>query len=108
MAKQDDGLSDLSNVLDELKYMAVDMGSEIDRSVCFDLSHYFRILLLLSLSLSSTELVVLCSFFFPKFNRRCFDCCRQNKALDPFMNDVDELNSRVKGANQRGRRLLGK
>ncbi|GFZ17043.1 soluble N-ethylmaleimide-sensitive factor adaptor protein 33 [Actinidia rufa] len=63
MEKQDDGLSDLSNILEELKYMAVDMGSEIDR---------------------------------------------QNKALDPFMNDVDELNSRVKGANQRGRRLLGK
>lgn len=62
-AKQDDGLSDLSNLLDELKYMAVDMGSEIDR---------------------------------------------QNKALDPLNNDVEELNYRVKGANQRGRRLLGK
>ncbi|XAR49999.1 hypothetical protein NMG60_11004197 [Bertholletia excelsa] len=62
-AKQDDALSDLSNLLAELKDMAVDMGSEIDR---------------------------------------------QNKALDPFMDDVDELNSRVKGASQRGRRLLGK
>ncbi|GMQ10873.1 hypothetical protein CsSME_00053704 [Camellia sinensis var. sinensis] len=61
--KQDDGLLDLSNLLDELKYMAVDMGSEIDR---------------------------------------------QNKALDPLNNDVEELNYRVKGANQRGRRLLGK
>ena len=50
MAKQDDGLSDLSNVLEELKYMAVDMGTEIDKSVGFDLSHYFCILLLLSLS----------------------------------------------------------
>ncbi|KAI8543246.1 hypothetical protein RHMOL_Rhmol08G0202500 [Rhododendron molle] len=62
-AKQDDGLSDLSNLLEELKYMAVDMGSEIDR---------------------------------------------QSPALDRMTVDVDELNSRVKGANQRGRRLLGK
>ncbi|KAF5734674.1 SNAP25 ous protein SNAP33 [Tripterygium wilfordii] len=62
-AKQDDGLSDLSNYLDELKYMAIDMGSEIER---------------------------------------------QNKALEPMHNDVDELNFRVRGANQRGRRLLGK
>ncbi|CBI15159.3 unnamed protein product, partial [Vitis vinifera] len=29
-AKQDDTLSDLSNLLDELKYMAVDMGTEIE------------------------------------------------------------------------------
>ncbi|KAG5536515.1 hypothetical protein RHGRI_024074 [Rhododendron griersonianum] len=49
--------------VEELKYMAVDMGSEIDR---------------------------------------------QSPALDRMMGDVDELNSRVKGANQRGRRLLGK
>lgn len=62
-AKQDDDFSDLSNLLEELKDMAVDMGSEIDR---------------------------------------------QNKALDPFMDDVEELNFRVRGANQRGRRLLGK
>ncbi|XP_044982464.1 SNAP25 homologous protein SNAP33-like [Hordeum vulgare subsp. vulgare] len=33
---------------------------------------------------------------------------RQNKSLDTFSDDVDELNFRVKGANQRGRRLLGK
>ncbi|CAM0871980.1 unnamed protein product [Alopecurus aequalis] len=33
---------------------------------------------------------------------------RQNKSLDTFNDDVDELNFRVKGANQRGRRLLGK
>uniref|UniRef100_A0ACD5XHW9 Uncharacterized protein n=1 Tax=Avena sativa TaxID=4498 RepID=A0ACD5XHW9_AVESA len=33
---------------------------------------------------------------------------RQNKSLDAFNDDVDELNFRVKGANQRGRRLLGK
>ncbi|XP_059641855.1 SNAP25 homologous protein SNAP33-like [Cornus florida] len=62
-AKQDDSLSDLSNILGELKNMAVDMGSEIER---------------------------------------------QNKALDPLGDDVDELNHRVKGANQRTRRLLGK
>ncbi|KAG9439787.1 hypothetical protein H6P81_019952 [Aristolochia fimbriata] len=61
--KQDDALSDLSNVLDQLKDMAVDMGSEIER---------------------------------------------QNKALDHLHDDVEELNSRVKGANQRGRHLLGK
>lgn len=30
-AKQDDGLSDLSDLLGELKNMAVDMGSEIGR-----------------------------------------------------------------------------
>ncbi|KAF2311238.1 hypothetical protein GH714_021125 [Hevea brasiliensis] len=31
-----------------------------------------------------------------------------NQAMDHFQDDVDELNFRVKGANQRGRRLLGK
>ncbi|XP_015583903.2 putative SNAP25 homologous protein SNAP30 [Ricinus communis] len=62
-AKQDDALSDLSNILGDLKGMAVDMGSEIER---------------------------------------------QNKALDHLSDDVDELNSRVKGANQRARHLLGK
>ncbi|KAL6645098.1 hypothetical protein ACP70R_016706 [Stipagrostis hirtigluma subsp. patula] len=61
--KQDDALSDLSNMLGQLKDMALDMGTEIER---------------------------------------------QNKALDNFSDDVDELNFRVKGANQRGRRLLGK
>ncbi|KAI3820143.1 hypothetical protein L1987_14001 [Smallanthus sonchifolius] len=61
--KQDDALSNLSNILGELKEMAVDMGSEIER---------------------------------------------QNKALNPLEDDVDELNSRVRGANQRTRRLLGK
>ncbi|KAJ7943371.1 SNAP25-likeous protein SNAP33-like [Quillaja saponaria] len=60
-AKQDDALSDLSNILGDLKGMAVDMGSELDR---------------------------------------------QNKALDHLSDDVDELNSRVKGANQRARKLL--
>ncbi|RAL39121.1 unnamed protein product [Cuscuta campestris] len=62
-AKQDDALSDLSNLLGELKEMAIDMGSEIERG---------------------------------------------NKALDHFHDDIDELNYRVKDANVRGRRLLGK
>ncbi|CAA0828739.1 Putative SNAP25 homologous protein SNAP30 [Striga hermonthica] len=61
--KQDDALSDLGGILGELKGMAVDMGSELNR---------------------------------------------QNKALDDLEVDVDELNSRVKGANQRARRLVGK
>ncbi|KAJ7978482.1 SNAP25-likeous protein SNAP33-like [Quillaja saponaria] len=61
--KQDDAMSDLSNLLGELKGMAVDMGSEIER---------------------------------------------HNKALDHVYDDVDAVNDRVKGANQRGRRLLGK
>ncbi|XP_059644657.1 SNAP25 homologous protein SNAP33-like [Cornus florida] len=61
--KQDDALSDLSNVLGELKNMAIDMGTEIER---------------------------------------------HNKALGHLNDDVEELNFRVKGANQRGRRLLGK
>ncbi|EYU29393.1 hypothetical protein ABFS82_09G047700 [Erythranthe guttata] len=61
--KQDDALVDLSNILGELKNMAIDMGSEIER---------------------------------------------QNKALDHVHDDVEEINFRVKGANQRTRRLLGK
>lgn len=61
--KQDDALNDLSNILGELKVMAIDMGSEIER---------------------------------------------QTKALDSFDDDVEEVNFRVKGANQRARHLLGK
>ncbi|KAE8683036.1 putative SNAP25-like proteinous protein SNAP30 [Hibiscus syriacus] len=59
--KQDDALSDLSDILGDLKGMAVDMGTELDR---------------------------------------------QNKALDHLADDVDELNNRVKGANQRAKKLL--
>ncbi|KAE8732922.1 SNAP25-like proteinous protein SNAP29 [Hibiscus syriacus] len=55
--KQDDSLSDL-DILGDLKGMAVEMGTELDR---------------------------------------------QNKALDHLVDDVDELNSRVKGANQRAK-----
>ncbi|OMO53168.1 hypothetical protein CCACVL1_28833 [Corchorus capsularis] len=62
-AKQDDGLSDLSDLLGQLKDMAVDMGSEIE-------SH--------------------------------------NRKLNGVEDDVDTLNIRVQGANQRARRLLGK
>jgi len=61
--KQEDALSDLSDLLGELKGMAVDMGSEMERQI---------------------------------------------KALDNLDDDVGTLNERVKGANQRGRRLLGK
>nr|XP_018677047.1 PREDICTED: LOW QUALITY PROTEIN: putative SNAP25 homologous protein SNAP30 [Musa acuminata subsp. malaccensis] len=63
-AKQDDTLSDFSDVLGQLKGMALDMSTEMDR---------------------------------------------QNKAWLPALHDdVEELNSRVKGANRRTRRLLGK
>ncbi|KAJ3702799.1 hypothetical protein LUZ61_006504 [Rhynchospora tenuis] len=62
-AKQDDKIDDLSDMLGQLKNIALDMGTEVDR---------------------------------------------QNKALDNMHDDVDELNYRVKGANQRGRKLLGK
>lgn len=61
--KQDDALSDLSDILGELKGMAMDMGSEIER---------------------------------------------QNKGLDGLDDDVQVLNERVRYANQRGRRLIGK
>ncbi|KAM3703512.1 hypothetical protein ACB098_04G100300 [Castanea mollissima] len=61
--KQDDALSDISSILGELKDMAIDMGSEIER---------------------------------------------QNKSLDHFYDDVDVVDMRVKDANRRARRLLGK
>jgi len=61
--KQDDSLSDLSDVLGQLKDMALGMGTELEM---------------------------------------------QNKALDGLHDDVEELNHRIKGANQRTRRLLGK
>ncbi|KAG1366798.1 SNAP25-like protein SNAP33 [Cocos nucifera] len=61
--KQDDSLSDLSDVLGQLKDIALDMGTELEG---------------------------------------------QNKALDGLHDDVEELNHRIKGANQRTRKLLGK
>lgn len=39
---------------------------------------------------------------------RAYLNCRQTKAMDGLQDDVVELNSRVKGANQRARRLLWK
>ena len=36
------------------------------------------------------------------------DYHRQNKSLDHLYDDVDEVDMRVKNANQRARRLLGK
>ncbi|XP_042438737.1 SNAP25 homologous protein SNAP33-like [Zingiber officinale] len=62
-AKQDDTLDDLSNLLGDLKNMALDMGSEIER---------------------------------------------QHVALDAVQDDVEIVRARVKDANIRGRRLLGK
>lgn len=38
-AKQDDALSDLSSLLGELKGMAIDMGTEIERSVALTMIH---------------------------------------------------------------------
>ncbi|XP_014495131.1 SNAP25 homologous protein SNAP33 [Vigna radiata var. radiata] len=61
--KQDDALSDISDLLGELKDMAIDMGSELEK---------------------------------------------HKDALGGFENDMDKLVVRVNGANQRGRRLLGK
>ncbi|GAB4840096.1 SNAP25 ous protein [Ancistrocladus abbreviatus] len=60
-AKQDDALSEISNILGDLKGMAVDMGTELDG---------------------------------------------QNKALDHLGDDIDELNSRMKGANKRAQKLV--
>jgi synaptosomal-associated protein 25 len=35
-------------------------------------------------------------------------CFRQNEALDNLNDDVEELNSRVKGANNRARKIIAK
>lgn len=89
-AKQDDGLSDLSDILGDLKSMAVDMGSEIDKSD--NTNTYFHTVMLM----------------FDEYLLLLGGNCRQNKALDHLGDDVDELNSRVQGANQRARHLLSK
>lgn len=47
-AKQDDAFSDLSNLLDELKDMAVDMGSEIERLAALTSLHEHLLLQILS------------------------------------------------------------
>lgn len=94
-AKQDDAFSDLSNILGELKGMALDMGSEIDRFV-FSLCHSEC----MYMYMYHQQLILMLAMLSMKF--------RQNKALDPLQDDVEELNFRVKGVNQRTRRLLGK
>uniref|UniRef100_A0A2N9J4R3 t-SNARE coiled-coil homology domain-containing protein n=1 Tax=Fagus sylvatica TaxID=28930 RepID=A0A2N9J4R3_FAGSY len=86
-AKQDDAFSDLSNILGDLKNMAVDIGGELDRCSCLEGKPF-----MLNTAVFNTFGII----------------NRQNKALDHLGDDVDELNSRVKGANQRTRRLLGK
>lgn len=50
-AKQDDAFSDLSDLLGELKGMAIDMGTEIERSVALTMIHrsLHKILLLFSI-----------------------------------------------------------
>lgn len=98
--KQDDALSDMSDILVQLKEMAVDMGSEMDRFVS---------ILYLPEKLGS---------FLQEKNKRTrcileieMSCCayyRQNVALDHASVDVEVLGDRVKDANRRGRRLLGK
>ncbi|KAL8142319.1 hypothetical protein V2J09_015351 [Rumex salicifolius] len=61
--KQDDVLDDLSSILGDLKGVAFEMGSELNR---------------------------------------------QSKALDHVNDDIDELNSRVKDAEKRARKLVAK
>lgn len=126
-AKQDDALSDISSILGELKDMAIDMGSEIERLVMWihlhgspkKLVHMPPLLLLLI-----NEVGMLhswnCRFIFHSSSTFWFtridliiiiiahDYHRQNKSLDHFYDDVDEVDMRVKNANQRARRLLGK
>jgi hypothetical protein len=60
--KQDDGLDDLSNILGELKVMARDMGSEIDRylsllTLFFSLSRLNTYLFLTSLQVPLVPLI---------------------------------------------------
>lgn len=96
-AKQDDSLSDLSNLLGELKGMAIDMGTEIDRSVfvCLFTRQLVEKRMRKTMSNFTNGLPVLFG-------------CRHNKAIENTYDDMDELTARVRGANARGRRLLGK
>lgn len=101
-AKQDDALSNISNVLGELKEMAIDMGSAMDRLV-----------VLIQLPFKSRSFLCLFDPIMPFTyqNRSKYithDYCSQNKALEHFHGDVDVIDMRVKDANRRGRRLLGK
>jgi hypothetical protein len=91
--KQEDALMDLSNVIGQLKDMSLQMHSEISRSAFFLVSRelecfsiYFSVLDPHTLNLSPS--------------------CRQNEGITYLDADVRELNYRVKGANDRGRKLL--
>ena len=99
--KQDDALSDLSNILGELKVMAIDMGSEIDGSVLFSHGSY---LIRPPLPKKTSRLRMMYIVFdvridFPPLFRHV-------KALDSVDDDVAVLNQRVQYANRRGQQLL--
>lgn len=83
--------------------MAIDMGSEIERWVM--MIQYWGVLAYFHwfyIKLFTWALEKYIQLITPHDN------CRHNKAMDHLYGDVDELNGRVRGANQRGRRLLGK
>ncbi|GKC73824.1 SNAP25 homologous protein SNAP33-like protein [Tanacetum coccineum] len=85
ITKQDDALSYLSNILGELKEMAVDM--------VYDALSYMTNIL--------GELKEMAMDMGSEIERH-------NKAFNPLDNDVEELTIRVKGVNQCTRCLLGK
>ena len=137
--KQDDALSDLSNILDQIKDMSIDMGLEISRC-----SFSLLILCKFAHSCSQTHMymyiyICVCNFIWFELKSQCIytlslhiksyevvshitilhfnswifthnsnGFCRQNVSLESFYNDASKLEDRVKDANSRGRRLLGK
>nr|GEW66693.1 SNAP25 homologous protein SNAP33-like [Tanacetum cinerariifolium] len=101
---QDDVLSYLSNILGELKEMAMDMGSKIQRLVFQLYSHNFLfvIALLDFLSYLSNiigELKEIAVDMGSKIERHI-------KAFNPLDDDVEELTIRVKGVNLNSFELL--
>lgn len=100
--------------------MAIDMGSEIERFVLPPLSQEPLILPPYSSEHNDSNFCPPLNLHSTQWNNRSslidsdklfcvvFCQCSQNKALDRTDDDMDELVSRVKGANQRTRRLLGK
>lgn len=72
----------------------MDMGSELNKLVLL----FNSCILIVHDCISITALYVV---------KQQYEKCRQNKSIDHLSDDVDELNSRMKGANQRTRRLLG-
>lgn len=48
-AKQDDGLADLSDLLGELKNMAVDMGTEIERFAFISINSLYTYIVSMSI-----------------------------------------------------------